>query len=71
VVIIDEPEQHLHVQWQQILMGTLRELSPTSQFIVATHSQDIVDSASSYERFVLVSGGAETDAAKPDSSAAE
>jgi len=54
VVLIDEPEQHLHIQWQRLLLPALRELSPTTQFIVATHSEAILDSALSYERFVLV-----------------
>lgn len=55
IVLIDEPEQHLHVQWQRLLIPALRELSPTSQFFVATHSTEILDSALSYERFILVS----------------
>jgi AAA domain, putative AbiEii toxin, Type IV TA system len=36
VVVIDELEQHLHVQWQRHMMRALRDLSPESQFIVAT-----------------------------------
>ncbi|AGP41258.1 hypothetical protein SCE1572_46270 [Sorangium cellulosum So0157-2] len=47
-------EQHLHVQWQRLLVPALRELSPTTQLIVATHSEAILDSALSYERFILV-----------------
>lgn len=54
IVLIDEPEQHLHVQWQQQLLPALRELSPHTQFIVATHSIEILEAALSYERFILV-----------------
>ncbi|CAN98825.1 hypothetical protein sce8655 [Sorangium cellulosum So ce56] len=54
VLLIDEPEQHLHVQWQRLLIPALRELSPTTQILVATHSESILDSALSYERFILV-----------------
>jgi predicted ATPase len=54
VVLIDEPEQHMHVQWQAALVRALRELSPESQLIVATHSLDILDLASSYERHLLL-----------------
>src|SRR5580704_14559174 len=58
VVVIDELEQHLHVQWQRHMMRALRDLSPESQFIVATHSLEVLDSALSYERFILVREGA-------------
>lgn len=54
-VLIDEPEQHLHGTWQARLLPALRELSPTSQFIVATHSAEILEAALSYERYILVS----------------
>ncbi len=54
VVLIDEPEQHLHVQWQGALMRALMELSPESQFIVATHSLDILDLALPHERHILL-----------------
>jgi AAA domain, putative AbiEii toxin, Type IV TA system len=54
VVIIDEPEQHMHVQWQGALMRALRELSPESQIIVATHSLDILDLTLAHERHILL-----------------
>lgn len=55
LVLIDEPEQHLHVTWQGALLGALRALSPTTPFIVATHSPWVLDSVPSYERHELVS----------------
>lgn len=54
VVLIDEPEQHMHVQWQRLLLPALQELCPGTQFIVGTHSEEILDAALSYERFILV-----------------
>lgn len=57
LILIDEPEQHLHVQWQRLLLPALRDLSPGSQFLVATHSVDILKSVLSYERFLLVEDG--------------
>ncbi len=54
VLLIDEPEQHLHIQWQRLLVPALKELAPTTQLIVATHSEAILDSVLSYERFILV-----------------
>ena len=53
IVIIDEPEKHMHVQWQRHILTALRELSPESHFIVATHSLDVLDSALRGERFFL------------------
>ena len=53
IVLIDEPEQHLHAPWHRKLLPALRELSPTTQFFVATHSEEILRSAASHERFVL------------------
>ena len=74
IVLIDEPEQHLHVQWQQQLLPALRELSPHTQFIVATHSIEILEAALSYERFILVRdddprAAVDGDAAEPSSDA--
>lgn len=54
VVLIDEPEEHLHVQWQRQILSALRELSPGTQFLIATHSAEILDAALTYERFILV-----------------
>lgn len=54
LVLIDEPEQHLHVTWQGAFVGALRALSPTTQFIVATHSPWVLDAVPMYERHELV-----------------
>ena len=54
VVLIDEPELHLHCSIQTHLMAALRRLSPTTQFIVATNSEAILQMALSYERFLII-----------------
>jgi DNA repair exonuclease SbcCD ATPase subunit len=54
LVFIDEPELHLDPQWHAPIIRTLMELQPKAQFIVATHSPEIYDSAMSYERHFLV-----------------
>ncbi len=38
IIIIDEPELSLHVDWQRQLFPTLLEQQASNQFIVATHS---------------------------------
>jgi predicted ATPase len=38
VIIIDEPELSLHVDWQRKLFPILQEQQSSNQFIIATHS---------------------------------
>ena len=57
IVLIDEPELHMHVQWHRAIMRALRVLLPKTQIIVATHSWDILKSVMSYERFTLLREG--------------
>ncbi len=54
LLLIDEPELHLHPQWQATILSALRELSPEAQFIVASHADPIWDQTPSYGRFLLV-----------------
>jgi predicted ATP-binding protein involved in virulence len=42
ILIIDEPELSLHIKWQEIFIETLLTSSEKTQFILATHSPDIV-----------------------------
>ncbi len=42
IYIADEPELSLHINWQEILVDSLKELNPRSQIVFATHSPDIV-----------------------------
>lgn len=42
IFIIDEPELSLHLRWQEKFANTILEISPQTQFIMATHSPEIV-----------------------------
>lgn len=53
LVLIDEPELHLHPEWTSQIMRALRALAPRAQFIVSTHADAPWDQASSYERLML------------------
>ena len=37
----DEPELSLHIEWQEKIVSSIRDLNPNSQIIVATHSPEI------------------------------
>lgn len=55
ILVVDEPELHLHPQWQATILPALRELAPEVQFIVASHSDAVWDQTPNYARFLLVS----------------
>jgi hypothetical protein len=40
--IIDEPELSLHIDWQRPLIENMRLLNPLTQYILATHSPEIM-----------------------------
>ena len=42
VVLIDEVELHLHPAWQQRILGDLQRTFPNAQFIVSTHSPQVL-----------------------------
>ena len=42
VVLIDEIDLHLHPGWQQTILGNLQKAFPRLQFIVSTHSPQIL-----------------------------
>jgi predicted ATP-binding protein involved in virulence len=42
VVLIDEIELHLHPRWQQKVLGDLIALFPNLQFVVTTHSPQVL-----------------------------
>lgn len=56
IVLIEEPEVHLHPGLSRVLAGYLREKSENIQMFVTTHSTDFVDSAS-FQNVFLVSRG--------------
>lgn len=46
IVLIDEPEAHLHIKLQKLIMPMLSEIFPKIQFIIATHSPFVLNSLS-------------------------
>ena len=44
IVLIDEVELHLHPAWQQRVLADLRRTFPNTQFIVSTHSPQVLTS---------------------------
>lgn len=42
VLLMDEPEISLHVEWQQKLVGIIRTLNPHAQIILTTHSPAVI-----------------------------
>lgn len=42
VLFMDEPEVSLHVEWQQRLIGCIRDLNPNVQIILTTHSPALI-----------------------------
>ena len=42
IVMIDEVDMHLHPQWQQRVIASLRRAFPKIQFIVTTHSPQVL-----------------------------
>lgn len=41
VLLMDEPEISLHIEWQDKLISIMRELNPNCQIILTTHSPNI------------------------------
>jgi hypothetical protein len=54
VVFIDEPELHLNAQWHRSFVKKLIKLAPKNQYVVATHSEDIMDSVAEDRRILLL-----------------
>lgn len=46
VIIIDEPELSMHIDWQRNLISAMRTVNPDVQIIMATHSPDIMENVS-------------------------
>ncbi|WP_068546677.1 AAA family ATPase [Thalassotalea crassostreae] len=42
IVLIDEVDMHLHARWQQTVLLNLKEAFPNIQFIVTTHSPQVL-----------------------------
>ena len=56
VVLIDELDLHLHPRWQRTALPSLRKAFPQLQFIVTTHSPQVLSSAENRQVRRLVDG---------------
>jgi predicted ATP-binding protein involved in virulence len=57
VVLIDELDMHLHPRWQRILTTGLKRAFPALQFIVASHSPQVIGELHPEEIILLRPGG--------------
>ena len=53
VVLIDEIELHLHPQWQREVLPALQKTFPNIQFIITTHSPQVLSNLKKEEIFIL------------------
>lgn len=53
VVMIDEVDMHLHPAWQQTILGNLIKAFPKIQFIVTTHSPQVISTVSGHQIRIL------------------
>jgi len=56
IVMVDEIEQHLHPGWQQRILPSIRRIFPNIQFIVATHSPEVLTTVESRQIRILKDG---------------
>jgi predicted ATP-binding protein involved in virulence len=47
ILMIDEVDLHLHPEWQQSIIGALRDAFPKLQLIVSTHSPQVISTVDS------------------------
>ncbi len=47
IVMIDEVDMHLHPQWQQSVVGSLQDAFPSIQFILTSHSPQVLSTVGS------------------------
>lgn len=57
IVLIDEIEQHLHPRWQRVVLLRLQNTFPNCQFVVTTHSPQVLQNADR-ENIQVISDGA-------------
>ena len=53
VVLIDEIESHLHIEWQTKIVTTLKNLFPNTTFYIATHSPLVLSQLDEGEAYLL------------------
>jgi predicted ATP-binding protein involved in virulence len=56
IVLIDEIDMHLHPEWQQTVITRLMEVFPKLQFIVSTHSSEVISTVSNKHIRIVKNG---------------
>ena len=56
VVLIDEIDLHLHPRWQRVALPSLRNVFPRLQFVVTTHSPQVLSSVKNRQARLLFDG---------------
>jgi len=57
LLLIDEPELHLHPEWQARIVPALQKLAPKAQIIATSHAPAPWDRAYDYQRYFLAPTG--------------
>ncbi|PSF39012.1 ATP-binding protein [Aphanothece hegewaldii CCALA 016] len=68
VILIDEIELHLHPQWQRKIIPALTRTFPNCQFIITTHSPQVVSHVQPENIYILKSTPEGIKAYKPEAS---
>ena len=53
IILIDEIDLHLHPNWQRMMVPQLRKTFPNCQFMITTHSPQVVSEVKSESLFIL------------------
>lgn len=53
IILIDEVDLHLHPEWQRNILNKLKAVFPNCQFIVSTHSPQIISEVAHDQIFML------------------
>jgi len=66
IVMIDEVDMHLHPKWQQTVIGSLQTAFPNIQFVLTTHSPQVLSTVSA-ECIRIIKHELNTDTGKMES----
>lgn len=66
IVLIDEIDLHLHPKLQRVIIGKLTKIFPNVQFIVSTHSPNVVIGALDFVQIVKLDHGRIDSQIRPD-----
>ncbi len=65
VVLIDEIDMHLHPRWQQVVVELIRKAFPKIQFVVTTHSPQVLSTVDNESIRLIRLDGAAASVTKP------